>query len=96
MTQSRYFLAASVAIAVGLAVIPSANAAGLSGAIFTTVADGSVVNANRQYQSKCDVYLDGGPGPNAPAKAAGLPDGSILFPGNRSEWPETAEHGCSE
>ena len=56
-----------------------AHAAPLSGAIFTTLPDGSVVNANVQYQSKCDVYLDGGPPPGAPQGAAGLPDGSYYF-----------------
>jgi hypothetical protein len=56
----------------------SSLTAGLTGAIFTTVSDGSAVNAN-QYASKCAVYLDGGPGPNAPAKAAGLPDGDYYF-----------------
>lgn len=50
----------------------------VSGAIFTTVANGSSVNANI-YASKDDVYLDGGPGPNAPAKAAGLPEGDYYF-----------------
>ncbi len=53
--------------------------AAVSGAIFTTVADGTIVNANTQYNSKCDVYLDGGPGANAPAKAAGLPAGDYFF-----------------
>ena len=52
--------------------------AATSGAIFTTVVDGSLVNANH-YQSKCAVYLNGGPGPNAPATAAGLPDGDYYF-----------------
>ena len=52
--------------------------AGLTGAIFTTVSNGSVVNGN-QYDSPCTVYLDGGPGPHAPAKAAGLPDGDYYF-----------------
>jgi hypothetical protein len=56
----------------------AANAAGVSGAIFTTTSNGTVVNAN-QYDSKCSVYLDGGPGPHAPAKAAGLPDGDYYF-----------------
>jgi hypothetical protein len=56
----------------------TAQAAGVSGAIFTTTATGSVVNANL-YDSKCAVYLDGGPGPNAPTKAAGLPDGDYYF-----------------
>ncbi|MBZ5576584.1 MAG: hypothetical protein LAP40_08515 [Acidobacteriia bacterium] len=50
-----------------------------SGAIFTTIADGTIVNANTQYTSKCAVYLDGGPGQNAPAKAAGLPAGDYFF-----------------
>jgi hypothetical protein len=54
-------------------------AAPLPGAIFTTVADGTIVNANTQYTSKCAVYLDGGPGANAPAKAAGLPSGDYFF-----------------
>ena len=37
-----------------------------------------MVNANR-FDSKCAVYLDGGPGPNAPARAAGLQDGEYYF-----------------
>jgi hypothetical protein len=49
-----------------------------SGAIFTTVADGSEVNLN-QYPSKEAVYLDGGPGPGAPQTAAGLDDGIYVF-----------------
>jgi len=49
-----------------------------SGAIFTTDSAGNIVNAN-QYNDKCDVYLDGGPGPNAPAGAASLPDGDYFF-----------------
>ena len=48
----------------------------LSGAIFTTNADGSVVNGNTIYADKCDVYLDGGP---PPQEAAGLPDGDYYF-----------------
>ena len=49
-----------------------------SGAIFTTVADGSEVNFNI-YPSKEAVYLDGGPGPGAPQHAAGLDDGRYVF-----------------
>ena len=49
-----------------------------SGAIFTTVADGSEVNFNH-YAAKEDVYLDGGPGPGAPQHAAGLTDGQYVF-----------------
>jgi hypothetical protein len=48
------------------------------GAIFTTVEDGSRVNHNI-YEDKEDVYLDGGPGPNAPAGAAGLTPGEYYF-----------------
>ena len=51
----------------------------LSGAIFTTTVDGTVVNENVHYKSKKDVYLDGGPGPNAPSTAAGLPEGEYYF-----------------
>ncbi|HUS32763.1 MAG TPA: myxococcus cysteine-rich repeat containing protein [Kofleriaceae bacterium] len=50
----------------------------LSGAIFTTLPDGSRVNANL-YPSKDDVYLDGGPGNQAPASAAALPEGDYYF-----------------
>ena len=49
-----------------------------SGAIFTTVANGSEVNFNI-YPSKTAVYLDGGPGPGAPQHAAGLDDGTYVF-----------------
>lgn len=49
-----------------------------SGAIFTTLADGSEVNLN-QFPSKEAVYLDGGPGPGAPQGAAGLDDGTYVF-----------------
>ena len=54
-------------------------AGGGSGAIFTTVPDGSVVNENVHYESKIEVYLDGGPPPNAPQTAAGLDDGYYVF-----------------
>ena len=56
----------------------TAQGAGVSGAIFTTTATGSTVNSNL-FDSKCAVYLDGGPGPHAPARAAGLPDGDYFF-----------------
>jgi len=63
-----------------LAVSVSASAQ-VPGAIFTTVMDGTRVNANL-YPAKCGptgVWLDGGPGPNAPQGAAGLPDGDYYF-----------------
>ncbi|MHB9109773.1 MAG: prealbumin-like fold domain-containing protein [Armatimonadota bacterium] len=52
--------------------------ANVSGAIFTTTENGTRVNANI-YPSKEAVYLDGGPGPNAPAKAAALDPGWYYF-----------------
>ena len=58
--------------------VSSVSAQGISGAIFTTNADGSEVNLN-QYPSKDAVYLDGGPGVGAPTTAAGLPDGTYYF-----------------
>ena len=52
---------------------------GPTGAIFTTVPDGSIVNENVHYNAKIEVYLDGGPPPNAPADAAGLDEGMYVF-----------------
>ena len=75
MNQKSYFV---INFAFCIAAIGSNAHAGVSGAIFTTTANGSAVNANI-YDSKCAVYLDGGPGPHAPAKAAGLPDGDYYF-----------------
>ncbi|MCH8833883.1 MAG: hypothetical protein IIA81_06305 [Thaumarchaeota archaeon] len=56
-----------------------ADAARLPGAIFTTTPDGGIVNENVRYDQKIEVYLDGGPPPNAPAFAAGLPAASYVF-----------------
>ena len=50
----------------------------MSGAIFTTDSSGVPVNLNH-YANKRDVYLNGGPGLNAPDDAAGLPDGTYSF-----------------
>lgn len=60
---------------------PVGAAPPLPGAIFTTDITGARVNQNL-YTSKCGttgVYLDGGPGPNAPPTAAGLPNGDYFF-----------------
>jgi hypothetical protein len=50
----------------------------VSGAIFTTDSSGVPVNLNH-YPNKQAVYLNGGPGLNAPDDAAGLPDGTYSF-----------------
>ncbi len=75
-------LSVAVALALSLVVVGGpwsmAQGAPVTGAIFTTLANGSAVNLNH-FDSKCAVYLDGGPGPNAPARAAGLPDGDYYF-----------------
>jgi hypothetical protein len=75
-------LVIAVATVVGTAVltIPEVSrAASLAGAIFTTTPDGVIVNENVRYNDKREVYLDGGPGPNAPKTAAGLPDDDYVF-----------------
>jgi hypothetical protein len=74
MKKSAGIAAALGALALGV----SLNAHAPSGAIFTTVADGSEVNFNI-YLAKEDVYLDGGPGVGAPQTAAGLDDGTYVF-----------------
>ena len=69
-----------LAMGVAISVAVSGQAASpLSGAIFTTVPDGTFVNQNVKYNDKRDVYLDGGPPPNAPASAASLPDDDYVF-----------------
>jgi small basic protein len=76
-------LAVTVAMLAALSVVfggvRSASASQISGAIFTTLHDGSEVNFNI-YAAKEDVYLNGGPGIHAPSGAAGLvPDGTYVF-----------------
>jgi hypothetical protein len=77
--MSRGFKAFSLVLAVAcLTTTPYVAAHAPSGAIFTTLADGSEVNVN-QFPSKQAVYLDGGPGIGAPQTAAGLDDGTYVF-----------------
>ena len=77
--QRRVLVPFAILFVLSLAIsAPVESAPPLPGAIFTTLEDGTRVNANI-FEEKCDVYLDGGPGPNAPADAAGLPDGDYFF-----------------
>ena len=76
--MKKFRIAVFVAL-VALVSTTVALAAGPTGAIFTTTPDGSIVNENVRYDSKLEVYLDGGPGPNAPQTAAGLDDGWYVF-----------------
>ena len=81
--MSRKLLVALALVPLGmLGLAPSSSAAptdpALSGAIFTTDSSGVPVNLNH-YPSKRAVYLNGGPGINAPDDAAGLPAGTYSF-----------------
>ncbi len=76
--MSRFVVGAFAAAVVLAAVSVPVSAHQSSGAIFTTLPDGSAVNFNI-YDSKDDVYLDGGPGQNAPKTAAGLDDAVYVF-----------------
>ena len=75
--KNRTCAVLAVAVLAGISGVEG-QTKGLTGAIFTTLKNGAAVNANK-YDSSCAVYLDGGPGPHAPAKAAGLPDGDYYF-----------------
>jgi hypothetical protein len=78
MTQKQLFIRSMAGVlSLGFATLAT-FAHEPSGAIFTTVEDGSEVNFNH-YPSKEAVYLDGGPGPGAPQTAAGLDNGRYVF-----------------
>ncbi len=78
--NQRLFTVCAIVIVLLLSASPclSGSSTNVRGSIFTTLSDGSAVNANH-FESKCAVYLDGGPGPNAPATAASLADGDYYF-----------------
>lgn len=59
--------------------LTAAKAPPSPGAIFTTEKSGRLVAENVVYQRKEDVYLNGGRGPNAPAKVMGLREGDYYF-----------------
>ncbi|UKA51809.1 hypothetical protein LFT48_09945 [Arthrobacter sp. FW305-123] len=81
--KAKFAIPSAIAIVTAGLLAPPASAAPpagsqLSGAIFTTNGSGVPVNLNI-YDSKEDVYLNGGPGINAPDDAAGLPAGNYYF-----------------
>ena len=79
MNQAQYGKLFSVLLSLSACMWTATAAAHApSGAIFTTLPDGSEVNFNI-YPSKDLVYLDGGPGIGAPVTAAGLDDGIYVF-----------------
>jgi hypothetical protein len=79
--QRRNYLALAAATLINLIILVIPNPAiaqQVSGAIFTTDMNSNFVNGN-VYDFMTDVYLNGGPRPNAPCTAAGLPDGDYYF-----------------
>jgi hypothetical protein len=79
MKKAAFLCVLILALTVAMSLPLYAGGPGLSGAIFTTLPDGSEVNFNI-YSDKTLVYLDGGPPLGAPAGAAGLPGpGSTVF-----------------
>ncbi len=80
MLRRALTLLPTTAVIVALAATQASAAppVQLSGAIFTTDVTGVPVNLNI-YAAKEDVYLNGGPGINAPDSAAGLPADTYAF-----------------
>ncbi len=74
----EYLLGGTLFFLVLLSGVSLAQNKGLTGAIFTTDAGGNFVNAN-VYNGPDEPYLNGGPRPNAPCTAAGLPNGEYYF-----------------
>jgi len=74
---SAIFIACATMLVAPATAAPPAGTQ-LSGAIFTSDVTGTPVNLN-VYGAKEDVYLNGGPGINAPDDAAGLPAGTYSF-----------------
>jgi hypothetical protein len=68
----------SLCTAAGVLLGATTILANFSGAIWTSVADGTEVNFNI-YDSKGDVYLNGGPGHGSGTNSDGLPDGIYVF-----------------
>ena len=76
--SSMLLIAAGVFALVTVGFNSAAMAQQVAGAIFTTDVNSNFVNAN-VYDFDEDVYLNGGPRPNAPCTAAGLPNGDYYF-----------------
>ena len=74
MRITRVFFALALLLALALST-NSAFAQKVSGAIYTTTQDGTIVNKN-VYVARTDVYLNGGP---QNTHSSGLPDGKYYF-----------------
>ncbi|HEY9400957.1 MAG TPA: hypothetical protein VIP76_05595 [Luteimonas sp.] len=75
MEKSNILRITAITFAFGLLAGPASAA--INGAIFTTTADGQVVNGNN-YAVKSDVYLMGGP-TGAPCEAGKIDNGNYYF-----------------
>ncbi|MGF1910645.1 hypothetical protein L4C38_14480 [Vibrio kasasachensis] len=76
ITLPKYLMTTTI---ISTLLLSTSVFARLDGAIFTTTPSGEIVNENVRYESKLEVFLDGGPGPNAPGSAAALPEGFYYF-----------------
>jgi len=70
------WLSVASMLALALLAPTASSAASFNGAIWTSLSDGTTVNANL-YDSKSDVYLNGGP--QNCGGGSGLPDGDYYF-----------------
>lgn len=75
MTRSRLVFLLLIAVAAGCVLAATPAQAKLTGAVWTTLPDGTAVDHN-VYNAKEDVYLNGGP---FHASGAWLPDGDYYF-----------------
>src|SRR6266481_848148 len=73
---SRVLLTFVLALAVAVPFLTTRRVSAITGAIYTSKADGTTVNANI-YDNCCDVYLNGGPS-NCHG-GSGLDDGHYYF-----------------
>jgi len=78
MTATASLVIQAFALASIVLALAGSGSGAPSGAVFTTDENGTRVNQNI-YEDKRDVYIDGGPGPNAPQTSAGLDDGNYYF-----------------
>src|SRR5262249_8013427 len=75
LRRTSFLVVACLLTGLLLFAAPNASAQNISGAIFTTFADGTTVNGNH-FPSKDVVYLNGGP---QNTHSNGLPPGTYYF-----------------
>src|SRR4051795_1869025 len=75
-TFAKIFLVFAAIMVTGYVISTTVSAASFFGAIFTTLGDGTAPVNQNIYDSKADVYLNGGPQND---NAHGLPVGTYYF-----------------